>query len=205
MSALPLLGCLLNVAFSGRRLPFTRGQSVIPTSLIFCEDFNYKNRVSGVQAGRARRNIPQLPMFSMEDEAPCNWPFRPMIFRRGGKPGSPGEYPTVRFRAKKRAGIPPFAGVGPMHDAEPEERHAPELERQLLRHGVVRMSAGRCACSQCGRSPLVGERLQIFAGKHGAERALCDLCLAIAETAGAPLRMEQVRAGERPLAIIRAA
>jgi hypothetical protein len=109
----------------------------------------------------------------------------------------------VRFRPKKRSSTPPFAGV-PQPD-EVEERHAPEIERVLLRHGVLRMSAGRCACSRCGRSPLVGERMRIFAARRGTERALCDLCLTETEAAGKPLRMEQVRAGERPLAILRAA
>jgi hypothetical protein len=71
----------------------------------------------------------------------------------------------------------------------PEERHAPELERQLLRSGVVDMTAHRRACSACGRSPLVGERIQVFAGKHGRERPLCDLC---APESGEPLRMERV-------------
>jgi hypothetical protein len=71
----------------------------------------------------------------------------------------------------------------------PQERHAPELERQLLRTSVVDMTAHRRACSGCGRTPLVGERIQVFEGKHGRERALCDLC---APEAGEPLRMERV-------------
>jgi hypothetical protein len=103
---------------------------------------------------------------------------------------------------KKRSGIQPFGGLP---NPDEEERHSPELERELLRDGVLRMAAGRCMCSKCGRSPLVGEQLQVFAGRRGAERTLCDLCLTEAETAGKPLRMEQVRAGERPLAIRRAA
>jgi hypothetical protein len=72
----------------------------------------------------------------------------------------------------------------------PEVRHAPELERQLLRSSVGDMTAHRRACSNCGRSPLVGERIQVFAGRNGRERALCDLC---APQAGdEPLRMERV-------------
>jgi hypothetical protein len=108
--------------------------------------------------------------------------------------------------SRQRAGVPPFAGGLPEPDEEIEVRHAPELERQLLRHGVLNMSAGRCLCSECGRSPLVGERLQVFAGRHGAERAFCDLCLSEAGgPPGEPLRMERVRPGERPLTILRAA
>jgi hypothetical protein len=51
----------------------------------------------------------------------------------------------------------------------------------------------------------VGERLRVFAARRGTERALCDLCLTESEAAGKPLRMELVRAAERPLAIRRAA
>jgi len=83
-----------------------------------------------------------------------------------------------------------------------EERHAPELELQLLRTSIHTMAAHRRACSACGRSPLVGERLQLFAGRDGRERGLCDLC---APAAGEPLRMETVRPAERTLAIRRAA
>src|SRR5262245_18065369 len=72
----------------------------------------------------------------------------------------------------------------------PEERHAPELERQLLRTSVVDMTAHRRACSACGRTPLVGERIQVCEGKHGRERALCDLCAP--EACVEPLRMERV-------------
>jgi hypothetical protein len=93
---------------------------------------------------------------------------------------------------------------------EPEEarekRHAPEFERQFLRLSVLWMTAGRCDCSQCGRSPLVGERLQVFAAKRGKERAFCDLCASRrAGPPGEPIRMERIRPGERPLRILRAA
>jgi hypothetical protein len=84
----------------------------------------------------------------------------------------------------------------------PQERHAPELERQMLRTSVLSMAAHRCSCFRCGRSPLVGERIQVFAIKNGRERALCDLC---APEAGEPLRAERVWPVERTLAIRRAA
>jgi hypothetical protein len=70
-----------------------------------------------------------------------------------------------------------------------EERHAPALERQLLKTSVLCMAAHRRSCSSCGRSPLVGERIQVFAVRDGRERALSDLC---APAAGEPLRMERV-------------
>jgi hypothetical protein len=83
-----------------------------------------------------------------------------------------------------------------------EERHAPALERQLLKSSVVTMAAGRCSCSACGRSPLIGERIQVFAVRNGGERALCDLCAA---GAGEPLRMERVWPFSRTLLVQRAA
>jgi hypothetical protein len=83
-----------------------------------------------------------------------------------------------------------------------EERHAPALERQLLRSSVLSMAAHRHCCSRCGRSPLVGERIQVFATRDDREHALCDLC---ASGAGAPVRMERVRPRQRTLVISRAA
>jgi hypothetical protein len=87
-----------------------------------------------------------------------------------------------------------------------QQHHAPELERQLLRRGLRRMAANRWACSRCGRSPLVGERLHVFA-LRGEERSICDLCLKAAPEGsfGDPVRMELVRAAERPLIVRRAA
>ena len=88
----------------------------------------------------------------------------------------------------------------------PEPRHAPELERHLLKSSVHTMASHRRACSHCGRSPLVGERLQVFATAGGREHSLCDLCAREeAPEAGEPLRMELVWPAERPLAIRRAA
>jgi hypothetical protein len=106
----------------------------------------------------------------------------------------------------RKPALAPVGFTGQESDDDREERHAPELERQLLRRGVLRMSAGRCDCSECGRSPLVGERLQVFAGRGGEELALCDLCLSSrAAPPGKPLRMERMLAGERPLRIRSAA
>ena len=84
----------------------------------------------------------------------------------------------------------------------PQERHAPALERQLLRTSVLSMAAGRRHCADCRRSPLTGERLQVFASRDGRELPLCDLC---AHGAGEPLRMERIRPADRSLAVRRAA
>jgi hypothetical protein len=83
-----------------------------------------------------------------------------------------------------------------------EERHSPALERQLLRTSVLTMAEHRRACSQCGRCPLVGERIQVFAARDGRERRLCDLC---SPGAGEPLRMERVWPVARTLILRRAA
>lgn len=81
-----------------------------------------------------------------------------------------------------------------------QEHHAPDLERQLLINGLVAMAADRRACSRCGRSPLVGERLQVFAAARG-ELKVCELCVDRGGEGrlGEPTRIERVTAGERPL------
>ena len=48
----------------------------------------------------------------------------------------------------------------------------PDLERELLRKGVGAREAGRRQCADCGRSPLVGERVHIYA--RGI--VVCELC-----------------------------
>jgi hypothetical protein len=48
----------------------------------------------------------------------------------------------------------------------------PDLERELLRKGVGAREAGRRHCSDCGRTPLVGEHVHVYA--RGA--VVCELC-----------------------------
>jgi hypothetical protein len=48
----------------------------------------------------------------------------------------------------------------------------PDLERELLRKAVGALYAGRASCKECGRTPLVGERVHLFA--DGAR--VCELC-----------------------------
>lgn len=47
-----------------------------------------------------------------------------------------------------------------------------DLERQLLRRGVGELVAGRHACVDCGRTPLVGEQVHSYA--RGV--VVCELC-----------------------------
>ena len=47
-----------------------------------------------------------------------------------------------------------------------------DLELALLRKGVGALEAGRHCCADCGRTPLVGERLFRF----GRREVVCALC-----------------------------
>ena len=67
----------------------------------------------------------------------------------------------------------------------------PDLERELLRKGVGAREAGRRHCSDCGRTPLVGERVHIYA--RGA--VVCELCRP--RRRGAPERSVTVHHSER--------
>lgn len=67
----------------------------------------------------------------------------------------------------------------------------PDLERQLLRNSVVRLTAGRAHCSDCGRTPLVGERVHLFADGD----VVCELCRE--HRSAAPERSETVHHSER--------
>lgn len=65
------------------------------------------------------------------------------------------------------------------------------LERELLRKGVGALEAGRTTCDDCGRTPLVGERIHRFA-QHGV---VCELCRG--RHPEHPERSELVRGSER--------
>jgi len=67
----------------------------------------------------------------------------------------------------------------------------PDLERELLRKGVVRLAAGRAHCNDCGRTPLVGERVHLFDDGE----LVCELCRP--RRSGAPERSEAVHHSER--------
>lgn len=70
-----------------------------------------------------------------------------------------------------------------------------DLERELLRKGVGALAAGRACCSDCGRTPLVGERVHFF--DHDV--VVCELCRS--GRGGAPERTEHVRHSERGHAV----
>jgi hypothetical protein len=50
--------------------------------------------------------------------------------------------------------------------------HETDLEAALLRKSVGSLTAGRSTCADCGRTPLVGERMYRY-GRHAAVCALC--------------------------------
>jgi hypothetical protein len=66
-----------------------------------------------------------------------------------------------------------------------------DLERELLRKSVGALTAGRASCHDCGRTPLVGERIYLF--DDGA--LVCELCRPRHD--GAPERSEAVHHSER--------
>lgn len=47
-----------------------------------------------------------------------------------------------------------------------------QLERVLLRRGVGALTADRDQCTDCRRTPLVGERIHLYDGG----RIVCELC-----------------------------
>jgi len=56
---------------------------------------------------------------------------------------------------------------------QPVERDIEQFERVLLRRGVGALRADRDCCSDCGRTPLVGEQVHLYARVHGI---VCELC-----------------------------
>ncbi len=60
------------------------------------------------------------------------------------------------------------------------------LERALLRRSVGVLTADRNLCADCGRTPLVGERVHLYGERDGG--VVCELCR--------PLRHESPVASE---------
>jgi hypothetical protein len=79
------------------------------------------------------------------------------------------------------------------HGVEPRRmpsQLAPDLERHLLRRGVGARDAVRDRCRDCGRTPLVGEQVHVYAD----ERLVCALCRPLRREE--PLRVELVRSSQ---------
>ena len=71
----------------------------------------------------------------------------------------------------------------------------PDLEIALLHKAVGALEAGRHACPDCGRTPLVGERVYTFAGAG----EVCALCRPLHRAE--PVSSELVRHSERGHAV----
>ena len=63
--------------------------------------------------------------------------------------------------------------------------HESDLERALLRKSVGALAIDRVRCADCGRTPLIGERLY----RYAAAATVCELCR--------PLRREEPASSER--------
>lgn len=73
-------------------------------------------------------------------------------------------------------------------------RTPPLIESLLLRRSVGALASRRHRCVHCHRTPLVGERVYIYAAAAG-ERLVCELCRP--QRREAPTRSELVRSAER--------
>jgi hypothetical protein len=69
-------------------------------------------------------------------------------------------------------------------------RHAPELERMLLRKSVGALTADRHRCADCDRTPLIGEQIYLY--ERG--QLVCELCRSLRR--GEPVGHETVRHSE---------
>jgi hypothetical protein len=69
-----------------------------------------------------------------------------------------------------------------------------EIEDALLRASVGALSAVRPACRHCHRTPLIGERIHLYEGRHRTD-VVCELCRPL--RAGAPDSTELVRSPEQ--------
>jgi hypothetical protein len=55
-----------------------------------------------------------------------------------------------------------------------EVTHVEQFERHMLRRGLGVLEADRECCADCGRTPLTGEHVHLYDGRHGG--VVCELC-----------------------------
>jgi hypothetical protein len=77
-------------------------------------------------------------------------------------------------------------------------RARPPVEISLLRHSLGELAQRRSCCAHCGRTPLVGERVYLYAAAAG-ERLLCELCRRLKREP--PQRSELVHSAENKGAV----
>ncbi len=67
-----------------------------------------------------------------------------------------------------------------------------QLERELMMRGLGELEAGRTQCADCGRTPLLGEHVDLYEDRPGRPpRLVCELCSQLRH--GAPVARETVR------------
>ena len=79
----------------------------------------------------------------------------------------------------------------PYDEPVPDERPGtPVLERHMVRLSVADLTEERARCSDCGRTPLIGENVHIY--ERG--RIVCELCRQLRRAV--PISTERVRHAE---------
>jgi hypothetical protein len=76
--------------------------------------------------------------------------------------------------AARRMGRRPSASAESQRMSQAATTDVERLERVLLRRGVGVLTADRNCCADCGRTPLVGERVHLYE-EHGST-IVCELC-----------------------------
>jgi hypothetical protein len=67
-----------------------------------------------------------------------------------------------------------------------------QLERELMMRGLDELEAGRSHCADCGRTPLVGESVDLYEDRPGRPpRLVCELCSQLRREE--PVAREEVR------------
>ena len=67
-----------------------------------------------------------------------------------------------------------------------------QLERELMMRSLDALEADRSACADCGRTPLIGEQVDLYEDRPGRPpRLVCELCSQLRR--GAPVARETVR------------
>lgn len=74
--------------------------------------------------------------------------------------------------------------------------HVEQFERVLLRRGVGALAADRSRCTDCGRTPLIGEHVHLYERGHGI---VCELCRPLRRAS--PIATELVRHSEHGHAV----
>jgi hypothetical protein len=67
-----------------------------------------------------------------------------------------------------------------------------QLERELMMRGLGERQDDRAQCADCGRTPLIGEQVDLYEDRPGRPpRLVCELCSQMRH--GSPVARETVR------------